>query len=33
MKVRYEERAFEHLHLVLAYYTFLREVLQIESTV
>ena len=29
--VRYEKRAFDHLHLLLAYYFFLREILQIES--
>ena len=28
-----EERAFDHLHLLLAYYIFLRQILQIESIV
>ena len=31
IKIRYVERAFDHLHLLLACYIFLREVLQIES--
>ena len=32
-KIRYKERAFDHLHLLLAYYIFLREVLLMENVV
>ena len=32
-KICYEERAFDHLYLLLAYDIFLREILQTESTV
>ena len=32
-KICYEERAFNHLHLLLAHNIFLREILQIESAV
>ena len=30
-KIRHEEKTFDHLHLLLAYYIFLSEILQIES--
>ena len=33
IKTRYAERAFDHFHLLLAYYIFFREILQIESIV
>ena len=32
-KIIYEERSFNHLHLLLAYYTYFSEMLQIESIV
>ena len=32
-KICHEEKTFDHLHLLLAYYIFLREILQIESVV
>ena len=32
-QIYYEERAFDHHYLLLAYYIFLREILQIESIV
>ena len=32
-EIRYEERAFDHFHLLLAHDIFLREILQIESIV
>ena len=32
-EIRYEERAFDHFHLFLAYDNFLRVFLQIESLV
>ena len=32
-KICYEERAFDHLHLLLAHDIFFREILQTESTV
>ena len=32
-EIRYEERAFDHFHLLLAYDIFLRVFLQIESLV
>ena len=31
IKIRHEEKAFNHLHLLLAYYIYLRDILQIES--
>ena len=32
-EIRYEERAFDHFYLLLAYDIFLREILQIENIV
>ena len=32
-RIFYEERAFDHLYLLLGYDIFLREILQTESTV
>ena len=32
-RICYEERAFDHLYLLLGYDIFLREILQTESTV
>ena len=32
-KICYEGREFDHLHLLLAYNIFLREILETESTV
>ena len=32
-KIRYGERAFDYLHLLLDYYISLREILKIESTI
>ena len=32
-KIHYEERAFDQLPLLLEYYIFLREILQIQSIV
>ena len=33
LEIRYEERAFDHFHLLLTHDIFLREILQIESIV